>query len=75
MSRMKISPPVAKPPAWMTSRDASGIVMKNRSIAGCVTVTGPPSAICLLKMGMTEPFDPSTLPNLTAAYTVFDSCA
>ena len=34
-------PPIA--PAWTTSCTASGIVMKNRVISGCVTVTGPPS--------------------------------
>ena len=75
MSRMKISPPWAMPPAWMTSRDASGMVMKKRSISGCVTVTGPPSAICFLKMGMTDPFEPSTLPKRTAANTVLERCA
>ena len=34
-------------PAWMTSRTASGIVMKNRVTSGSVTVTGPPRSIWL----------------------------
>ena len=32
----------------------------------CVTVTGPPSAICFSNKGITEPFEPSTLPKRTA---------
>ena len=35
-------PPIA--PAWTTSDTASGIVMKNRVISGCVTVSGPARA-------------------------------
>ena len=46
---------------------------QKRSISGWVTVTGPPEAIWRLKMGMTLPFEPSTLPKRTAANTVFDS--
>ena len=34
--------------------------------SACVTVTGPPAAICLRKVGITEPSLPSTFPNLTA---------
>ena len=56
-------PPIA--PAWMMSCTASGIVMKNRVISGCVTVTGPPRAICLRKIGMTLPDEPRTFPNRT----------
>jgi hypothetical protein len=32
-------------PAWTISETASGIVMKNRVISGCVTPTGPPRSI------------------------------
>ena len=39
--------------------------MKKRVISACVTVTGPPRAICLRKMGITLPEEPSTLPNRT----------
>ena len=46
------------------------MVMKKRRMSGCVTVTGPPAAICFLKMGITLPFDPSTLPKRTATYLV-----
>jgi hypothetical protein len=34
-------------------------------MSGCVTVTGPPRAICSLKIGITLPADPNTLPNRT----------
>src|SRR5699024_6449743 len=51
---------------------ASGIVIKYLMISGCVTVTGPPSLICFLNNGITDPFDPKTFPNLTATYSVFD---
>ena len=44
--------------------------MKNRVISGCVTVTGPPRAICRRKIGTTEPDEPSTLPNRTATNRV-----
>ena len=44
--------------------------MKNLVISLCVTVTGPPVAICFLNNGTTEPLLPRTLPNLTAAYSV-----
>ena len=62
---------VAPPPAPMaaassTSWAASGIVMKNRRISGCVTVTGPPAAICRRNRSTTLPLDPSTLPKRTA---------
>ncbi len=40
--------------------------MKYRVTSGCVTVTGPPLAICRLKIGITLPEDPSTLPKRTA---------
>ena len=35
-----------------------------------VMVTGPPSWICFLKRGTTEPLEPSTLPNRTAQNSV-----
>ncbi len=41
------------------------MVMKYLTMSGCVTVTGPPASICALNFGTTEPFDASTLPNLT----------
>jgi hypothetical protein len=36
------------------------MVMKKRRMSGRVTVTGPPEAICFLKMGMTLPLEPRT---------------
>ena len=33
--------------------------MKYRRISGCVIVTGPPAAICALKIGTTLPLLPS----------------
>ena len=39
--------------------------MKKRVISGCVTVTGPPRAICLRKIGMTLPDEPRTFPKRT----------
>lgn len=62
MSKTKISLPEEIVAASITSRQASGMVMKKRVMAGCVTVTGPPRSICSRKRGMTEPFDPRTLP-------------
>ena len=50
------------------------MVIKNRRISGCVTVMGPPAAICFLKMGITLPFDPSTFPKRTATYFVQPFC-
>ena len=41
------------------------MVMKYLTISGWVTVTGPPASICALNFGTTDPFDASTLPNLT----------
>ena len=46
------------------------MVIKKRVISGCVTVTGPPSAICFLNRGMTLPLLPSTLPKRTATKSV-----
>ena len=62
ISNTKISPPLPIVPASRTSLQASGISMKKRMISLCVTVTGPPRLICSLNNGITEPFDPSTLP-------------
>src|SRR5918993_1214359 len=42
-------------------------------MSGCVTVSGPPRAICALNFGTTEPTDPSTLPNRTAMSRVAPS--
>ena len=39
--------------------------MKYLVTSGWVTVTGPPLAICSLNNGITEPDEPSTLPNRT----------
>ncbi len=41
------------------------MVMKKRSISGCVTVIGPPRRICSWKIGTTLPLEASTLPNRT----------
>ena len=46
------------------------MVIKYLVISLCVSVTGPPFAICLLNKGTTEPLLPSTLPNLTATNSV-----
>ncbi len=40
-------------------------------ISGCVTVIGPPRAICSLNFGITLPDEPSTLPKRTAMKRVF----
>ena len=75
MSNTNISPPLPSVAASRTSVQASGMVIKKRVISGCVTVTGPPEAICFLKYGITEPFDPSTLPNLVVMNLVqFSFC-
>src|SRR6476620_1039577 len=47
--------------------------MKNRVISGVVTRTGPPRSICLRKIGITEPDEPSTLPKRTATKRVSTS--
>ena len=39
--------------------------MKYRSASRSVTVTGPPAAICCLKIGTTLALLPKTLPNRT----------
>ena len=44
-------------------------------ISGCVTVTGPPLAICSLNFGITLPLEPSTLPKRTAMNFVPGCCA
>ena len=36
--------------------------MKKRIIFGSVTVTGPPALICFSNKGITDPFEPNTLP-------------
>ena len=44
--------------------------MMKRVILGWVRVTGPPAAICCLNKGITEPREPSTLPNRLEAKIV-----
>ena len=51
-------------PASNTNWHASGIVIKYLVISGWVTVIGPPDSICFLNLGITEPLDPKTFPNL-----------
>ena len=51
--------------AVTTRSHASRMVMKYRTMSGCVTVTGPPASICALNLGTTEPFEASTFPNRT----------
>ena len=52
--------------------------MKYLIISLCVNVTGPPSDICFLNKGITEPLLPNTFPNLTATNSVllflFNAC-
>ncbi len=55
MSSTKTSPPSPITAAWSTSCTASGMVMKYRTMSGCVTVTGPPFWIWRRKVGMTLP--------------------
>ncbi len=47
--------------------------MKKRVISGVVTRTGPPCSICLRKIGITDPDEPSTLPKRTATNRVSTS--
>ena len=65
ISRTKTSPPFAIEPACITSCAASGMVIKKRVMSGSVSVIGPPSSICFLNLGTTDPEDPSTLPKRT----------
>ena len=65
ISSTKISDPLPMTEACRTNCTASGMVMKYRRISGCVIVTGPPRAICCLKMGTTLPLLPSTFPKRT----------
>ena len=50
------------------------MVMKYRTISGCVTVSGPPASICALNFGTTDPFEASTLPKRTAIRRMGRSC-
>src|SRR5882724_2578141 len=43
-------------------------------MSGCVTVIGPPRAICSLNFGITLPLEPSTLPKRTAMKRVAWPC-
>ena len=43
-------------------------------ISGCVTVTGPPRAICSRKRGITLPALPNTLPKRTITNCVAPPC-
>ncbi len=65
MSSTITSPSRPRAPAWMTSSQASGMVMKKRVTSGSVTVTGPPRSIWARNRGRTDPRLPSTLPNRT----------
>ena len=55
--------------AWLdavtTRSQASRIVMKYRTMSGCVTVSGPPRASWRWNSGTTLPVEPSTLPKRT----------
>ena len=57
-----------------TVETASGIVMKYLIISGCVTVTGAPLSIWRRNNGITEPFEPRTLPNLVVTNSVSVLC-
>ena len=65
MSSTSASPGAPIAAAWMTSWQASSIVMKKRVTSGWVTVSGPPSAIWRANDASTDPRLPSTLPNRT----------
>ena len=65
ISSTKVSPPSESTEAWRTSCTASSTLMKYRVMRGSVTVTGPPSAICRVKVGITLPRLPRTLPKRT----------
>ncbi len=70
MSRTKISEPWLRVEACTTSDTASEIVMKKRRASGCVTLMGPPAAICSWNIGTTLPLLPSTLPKRTETQRV-----
>ena len=53
------------PPVLRTREQASGIVIKYRSISSEVTVTGPPFFICSIKSGRIDPRLPRTFPKRT----------
>ena len=53
---------------------ASDSDMKKRVMSGCVTVTGPPRAICSRKRGITLPALPNTLPKRTMTNCVTLPC-
>ena len=72
ISNTKISPPLPIKPACITNCTASGIDIKKRVISGCVTVTGPPLAICSRNLGITLPLLPNTLPKRTITKCVAD---
>ena len=80
ISRRKISASLSRVVARRMSSTASGMVMKKRVTSGWVTVTGPPRAICSLKIGTTLPLEASTLPKRTerkrpvACASVFTDC-
>jgi hypothetical protein len=74
MSSTKISPPCPWRRPAARAAQASGMVMKYRFISGCVTVTGPALRDLLLKIGTTEPLEPSTLPKRTVTKRVLLRC-
>ena len=49
--------------------------MKKRVTSGWVTVTGPPRAICSVKMGTTLPLEASTFPKRTEMNWVAEFCS
>src|SRR5690554_2090747 len=46
------------------------MVIKYRIISGCVMVIGPPSSICLVNNGTTDPLEPNTFPKRVVMYLV-----
>ncbi len=70
---MNTHPPRAICAEFMTSLTACSILMIKRVIFGSVSVTGPPFLICSLNIGITDPFEPSTLSNRVDANNVFPS--
>src|SRR5204862_218166 len=61
MSSVRISPPLPCSPACSSNCVASESDMKKRVMSGCVTVTGPPRAICSAKRGITLPALPKRI--------------
>ena len=78
--RMKMSPGRACWKACSTSSTESSSDIRNRVIAGSVTVSGRPALICSMNSGITEPREYMTLPYRTqetvvALFGLFRACA